>query len=284
VIGDFNSSQIELYDDEKRLIKTSNEFHTNGIPFLKYLSNGFVAMGSQGITVYIWDPITLKSLITYSEHEEEVSCLDQINAETIVSASYVGNIRIWSANSGLTFYKINAGKSVYFVRVLWNRAQILCGLFDGMNNLIIYNYTNNSLVTAREGRVFGVNSLEILNEPFVASVGSSDPRVIVWDLNTYAAKSKLAGHSAQVTCIKLISSNMTTMASGDAAGLIIIWNWMQETRLHTLNGHTERVTSLDLFDQRTLISGSLDGTIKFWNISNGQLQVRLVITSLVERS
>jgi WD40 repeat protein len=108
-----------------------------------------------------------------------------------------------------------------------------------------------------------------LNKPFVASVGSFDAQVIVWDLNTYAIKFTLAGHLAQVTCIKRIS--MTTMASGDAGGLIIIWNWMQGTRLHILDGHTERVSSLDLFDQRTLISGSLDGTIKFWNISNGQL-------------
>jgi WD40 repeat protein len=139
VIGDSNSSQIELYDDEKRLIKTSKEFHTNGIEFLKYLSNGFVASSSQDKTVHIWDPVTWKSLITYSEHEETVSSLDQINAETMVSVSYDGTIRIWSTNSGLTFYKIYTGVSVYSVRVLWNRTQILCVSSYGKNNLRIYN-------------------------------------------------------------------------------------------------------------------------------------------------
>ena len=31
------------------------------------------------------------------------------------------------------------------------------------------------------------------------------------------------------------------------------------------------LSSLDLFDSQTLISGSLDRTIKFWNIKNGML-------------
>jgi WD40 repeat protein len=56
-------------------------------------------------------------------------------------------------------------------------------------------------------------------------------------------------------------------------GLIIVWNWSTGERKFILTGHTLSIffNSLDLYDEQTLISGSMDGTVKFWNISNGTL-------------
>jgi WD40 repeat protein len=34
---------------------------------------------------------------------------------------------------------------------------------------------------------------------------------------------------------------------------------------------TLELNSLDLYDEQTLISGSVDRTVKFWNITNGEL-------------
>ena len=48
-----------------------------------------------------------------------------------------------------------------------------------------------------------------------------------------------------------------------------------------LTGHTSGLflTSLDLFDEQTVISGSLDQTIKFWNISNRFELIQTINTS-----
>ena len=77
------------------------------------------------------------------------------------------------------------------------------------------------------------------------------------------------GHTGIVRCIKRVSSNL--MASGDGNGLIIVWNWLTGEQIFNLNGHTTGLAfnSLDLYDDKTLISGSLDRTVKFWNITNG---------------
>jgi WD40 repeat protein len=63
------------------------------------------------------------------------------------------------------------------------------------------------------------------------------------------------------------------VASGDGSGKIIIWNWLTGEQLFSLIGHTSvlYLNSLDLYDEQTLISGSMDQTVKFWNIANGTL-------------
>ncbi len=63
------------------------------------------------------------------------------------------------------------------------------------------------------------------------------------------------------------------MASGDVNGLIIVWNWITGERIFNLIGHTNAINfnSLDLYDEQTLISASWDKTMKFWNITDGEL-------------
>jgi len=47
----------------------------------------------------------------------------------------------------------------------------------------------------------------------------------------------------------------------------------RSVQIFNLTGHTNRLelNSLDLYDDRTLVSGSWDRTVKFWNILNGSL-------------
>jgi WD40 repeat protein len=110
----------------------------------------------------------------------------------------------------------------------------------------------------------------MLSEQFMAS-GGQDRRVIIWDLFTYSIKYNLTGHTNWVTCIKRLSSNL--LASGDENGKIIVWNWLTGERMFNLTGHTNSIyyNSLDLYDEQTLISGSYDRTVKYWNITNGAL-------------
>ena len=142
---------------------------------------------------------------------------------------------------------------------------IACALYTYIN---FYNHSTGKLSKTLIGHSGTVRSIELLNDRFMAS-GSSDSKVIIWDLFSYSIKYNLSQHENWVLCIKRLSSNL--MASGDESGLIIIWNWLNGTLVYKLYGHTSYVFSLDLYDDKTLISGSLDGTIALWNITNSQL-------------
>jgi WD40 repeat protein len=175
---------------------------------------------------------------------------------------------------------------VHVVRVLSiEYKQIVCGKFGSTNNLQIYNYETGYLIQTLIGHTSSVYSIEMLSEQFMAT-GGNDRKVIIWDLSSYTIKYNLTGHTFPVYCIKRLSSNF--IASGDQKdGLIIVWNWLTGERIFNLNGHANalKYNSLDLYDERTLISGSVDRTVKFWNITNGTLirsiNVDIQILSLV---
>jgi WD40 repeat protein len=286
VIGDDGSGQIEYFDNNSFNQITPN-FHTNAIWHLKYLpyKNGYVASASEDKTVNIWNTLTLTSIQRYTSHTGWVYSLDQIDNDTMASGSYDKTIQIWKISTGQTLKIINVGVWVYAVRVFSiEYKQIICGKSGTSNNLQIYNYETGALVQTLVGHTSTVFSIEMLSGQFMAS-GSSDQRVIIWDLSSYSIKYNLTGHTYGVYCIKRLSSNL--IASGDNKGLIIVWNWLTGERIFNLIGHTDIIyfNSLDLFDKQTLVSGSWDRTVKFWNITNGTLirsiNVDIHILSLV---
>ncbi len=272
MIGDYYSNQIEYFDNHT-FTKISPNFHTDGIWHLKYLpfKNGYVASASRDTTVKIWDTLTWTSIQRYTNHTSWVRSLDQIDNDTMVSGSMDQTIRIWRISTGETLKIINAGADVIVVRVFSIEYKlIICGKRGTIDNLQIYNYETGNLFQTLIGHSNDVNSIEILSEQSMAS-GGLDLKVIIWDLFSYSIRYNLTGGNTLVSCIKRLSSNL--IASGDWNGLIIVWDWLTGERIFNLTGHTTGLafTSLDLYDEQTFISGSVDKTVKFWNITNGAL-------------
>jgi WD40 repeat protein len=231
--------------------------------------NGYVASASNDSTINVWDPNTWTSIQHYKNHSKIVFGLDQIDNDTIVSVSLDKTIHVWSISTGETLKIINTKILSHYVRTLSNKL-IACGLANTKNNLIIYNYSTGDLVNILNGHNNYVESIEVLNEQFIAS-GSLDAKVIIWDLKTNLSIFILTGHNNGVQCLKRVSPKL--LASADSNGSIIIWDWSTGSIHHILKGHTSSLwrSSLDLYDDQTLISGSHDKTIKFWNIFNGSL-------------
>ena len=221
-------------------------------------------------TINIWDPNTGASIRIYKGHSFAIYGIDLIDSDTVVSVSGDMTIQVWRISTGETIKKINGGAIVFTVKVLLNGSQIVCGFNGNKNNLRIYNPRTGDLVQSLNGHTAYVNAVEVLSDEFIVS-GGWDTKVIIWNLTSHTAKFKLTGHSSQIYCLKLLSSNL--MASGDLEGKILIWNWLQGTLVYELSEHTSLLflSSLDLFYEKTLMSGSRDKTIKFWNLENGKL-------------
>jgi WD40 repeat protein len=286
VIGDFDLGQIEYFDNNT-FTKISPNFHTGAIRHLKCLpyKNGYVASASNDNTTNVWDTQTWTSIQRYTNHTSWVRSLDQIDNDTMVSGSKDKSIRIWKISTGETLIVINVNAEVFVVRVFSiEYKQILCGTGGTIDNLKIYNYDTGDLIQTLIGHSSSILSIEMLSEQFMAS-GSSDKKVIIWDLFSYSIKYTLTGHTSEVFCIKRLSSNL--IASGDWSGKIIVWNWLTGERIFNLTGHTNAIyNSLDLYDDQTLISGSSYGkTVKLWNITIGTLirsiNINMSISSLV---
>ena len=233
--------------------------------------NGYIASASQDKTVNIWDTQTWTSIQRYTNHTGTVNSLDQIDNDTMVSGSGDKTIRIWRISTGETLRIINTKMFVYVIRVFSiEYKQIVCGKFGSTDNLQIYNYETGNLTQILIGHSNTVYSIEIMSDQFMAS-GGQDESVIIWDLSSGSIRYNFTGHTSIVMCVKRLSSNL--IASGDSAGRIIVWNWLTGEQMYKLTGHTGPLgfNSFDLYDDQTLISGCLDQTVKFWNITNGKL-------------
>ena len=268
VTGDESHGLIQVYDANK-ILAHSFTAHTSFIWHIKLLSDNNVASCSDDMMIKIWDATTWSLIQTLSGHTSGVYQIEQIDSDTIVSASWDNTYRVWSISTGAQIKIQTFANIVYAVKLL-KSGLLAVGLDSTSNNLQIFNWTMDTLITTLNSHTNRVNDIEILDSQFIASA-SVDKKVIIWDLTgSGSLKYSLSGHVNYVSCLKLISSTLLASTSHDKA--IRIWNWNTGSLVRTLTGHTSWIwKSLDIFSGNVLISGSGDMSIKFWNITNGSL-------------
>lgn len=94
--------------------------------------------------------------------------------------------------------------------------------------------------------------------------------VIFWDVRTGKPRHRLKDHTHHVNAVAF-SPDGKSAASGSDDLTIIIWDAAGGKRLQTLRGHTSGVTSLCFLPDGRLVSGSRDGTIRYWIPATGSL-------------
>ena len=137
------------------------------------------------------------------------------------------------------------------------------------------------MIASLVGHRAGINDLALLSNGLLASA-SDDYDVRIWNITTFTSIFTLQGHSDFVISLKQVKSDVLASASDEGANKL--WNITSGKLLRNLPGHSENIEwSLDLFNADTLVSGSWDRTIKFWNWNTAEL-VGTIDTKVVIRS
>lgn len=86
----------------------------------------------------------------------------------------------------------------------------------------------------------------------------------------YVTLGMLKGHEAPVRSVTF-RPDSKELASGDAQGVIKLWNLTNGKEVRSMTGHTGAVNSLSYSpDGKTLISASDDGSMTLWDAASGQ--------------
>lgn len=159
------------------------------------------------------------------------------DGQTIASASFDSNIKIWNARTGRQIRNLNGpGEGP----VGWTRS-------------FFSDYSVYSVTFSPDGKT-------------LASGGAKQP-IKLWRLSSGENKSTLTGHSGDVYSVAF-SPDGKVLASGSSDRTIRIWDLFKGEPLHTL-GHSDTVYTVAFSpDGQTLVSGSKDKTIKIWHLSS----------------
>ncbi len=216
--------------------------HKAGINSVAFAPDGkSVATGSWDTTVKLWNLATGKAQATLEGHTDQVlSVAYSPDGQTIASCGRDGTALLWDVETGSERLSLKGHK--------------------GVVEFITYSPDGKTIATA-----------------------GWDHTLRLWDAASGEQRAQLDGASEQLGAAfspdgKILASVSapTEEASKGLTSVLALWDVATHKPLATIPAHSDRAYSV-LFtpDGKTLITASMDRTIKFWDVATRQLKSTL---------
>ncbi|EEQ82216.1 hypothetical protein NCER_101102 [Vairimorpha ceranae BRL01] len=145
----------------------------------------------------------------------------------------------------------------------------IIGLHDGKiqawdynSNACIYEFIDSSAV--EKGSIRSIRFHP--HGDFFVSCGD-DKLIRMWDYTNRKLLKSFKGHSDFIRSVDFHPTKPWIITSSDDQ-TIKIWNFMTGKCLATATGHSHYVMAAKFLDETTIISGSLDNSIRIWDCKN----------------
>lgn len=284
VTGSYDRT-VRVWNLETGLEVACLKGHTRAIRALQF-DEAKLITGSMDNTIRVWNWRTGKCIRTLEGHTEGVVCLNY-DSNVLASGSVDATIKVWNFRTGAAFTLRGHSDWVNSVQ-----------LWDSDSNIISAASTSNTFDNLPPGHSspFPCNSAPQIDPGKMLFSASDDGTIRLWDLTLRTCARVFTGHVGQVQSMKLLlvdegcdggSKKSESISSGENTlqfdpSAFDVTSPTRVFGLPTANGqstYTEdkgKGKSGDIQGtppRRTpvLISGSLDNTVKVWDIRTGKV-------------
>lgn len=138
------------------------------------------------------------------------------------------------------------------------------------NTILVWNVEEGEVITTLKGHTDEIYSLAFSPDGNILVSGGEDELIKIWNLKDPKTPITIPGHIDGVTSIAISPDGNLLASSGRSVHRISLWNLKNGEFIKFLLGHTKDINSIAFMsDGTTLVSGSDDGTIRFWNTKEG---------------
>ncbi|MDT5357053.1 MAG: hypothetical protein QOJ56_5585 [Mycobacterium sp.] len=186
------------------------------------------------------------------------------DGELLVSGGSDGVVMFWNLQTGELLRTLaEAAGAVFSVALSPDGQTIASGGADEVIHL--WDRQTGVLKQTLRGHTGKVCSVVFAPDGAFLASGSADTTIRLWNVRTGQPPDILRGHSHTVYCVA-ISPDGKRLVSGSSGNTLCVWDLATKKLQRALQEHGNAIQCLAFQKTTTLASGSLDATIKRWDL------------------
>ncbi|AAS51598.2 ADL322Cp [Eremothecium gossypii ATCC 10895] len=202
--------------------------------------------------------------------QNEVTCLEWApGGQSLLTGVESGELRLWSVEGKLQ--NILSYHRAPIVCIKWNSDETHVLTCDADNMTIVWNVLSGTAVQhfsfkeAGTEESLGVDATWIDQDKF--AIPGIQGSILVFNIGISKPIGKLRGHSKTLTTIAYNEHNKLLLSASDD-NTLRVWRGGNLNPSHVFYGHSQSITSAHWVDDDTIISTSMDGSIRVWSLAS----------------